>query len=147
MAENKRIVAIAGNFDPLHKFHLAHMKKARELGDKVIVIVQNDECVRRKNGYIVQTLRDRMALIEPYPFVDEVVANIDHDGTCAKTLRMVRPQIFAKGDDRNPDNMPKQEIAVCKELGILIVYGVGVKGASSRGIMRKVVEQILCQRS
>jgi hypothetical protein len=47
----------------------------------------------------------------------------DSDGTVCEALRTIRPDIFAKGGDRVDGNVP--EAAICKELGIEVVYGVG----------------------
>ena len=51
--------------------------------------------------------------------------SIDKDSTVAETLRMIRPQVFAKGGDRVTSRMPQKEIDVCREIGCEIVYGVG----------------------
>ena len=57
--------------------------------------------------------------------VNLVVLNIDSDGTCAETLRSIRPDIFAKGAEYTLDNIPESELAVCREIGCKVVTGVG----------------------
>ena len=84
-------------------------------------------------------LEERIELIEIYPFVDEVVASIDKDGTVAETLRWLKPDIFAKGGDRTPANMPQNEIDVCQEIGCKIIYGVGDRLQSSSDLVRRLV--------
>ena len=44
-------VLISGYFDPLHTGHLDYIKKAKELGDYLIVAVNSDESAIRKKGY------------------------------------------------------------------------------------------------
>jgi len=62
-----------------------------------------------------------------------VLSCIDKDGSSVETLRFYKPDIWAKGSDRTPDNMLQSEIDVCKEIGCKIVYGVGDKlNASSK---------------
>jgi len=61
----------------------------------------------------------------------EVLPTLDRDGSSVETLRVYKPDIWAKGGDRTPDNMLQSEIDVCKEIGCEIVYGVGDKLNSS----------------
>jgi len=133
----KQSVVIAGGFDPLHRGHIDHIKKAAELG-RLTVIVQSDEILERKKGYFLLPFEDRMAVISSIKGVSVVTPNIDKDGTCAETLKLVKPEIFAKGGDRTPDNMPQNEIETCKEIGCEIVYGVGDLLNSSSDIVRRL---------
>jgi len=127
-------VAVSGGFDPFpHIGHLAHFKLARELGDYLIVIVNSDEFLVRKKGTVHTPLSERLELVKAMRYVDEVVASIDHDQTVAETLRLIRPDVFAKGGDRTSDNMPAREIETCKEIGCKIVYDVQGRVRHSTG--------------
>ena len=136
-------VVVSGGFDPLNgRGHITHIQEARKLGDRLVVILSRDDQLVAKgnkpHGTFYPSVKDRIAIIRELRSVDEVVMNIDKDGTCAESLRMVRPQIFAKGGDRGPSNMPENEIAVCKEIGCEIVYGVGrAKDTSSSELVRR----------
>lgn len=130
-------VAIAGGFDPLHKGHLHHIKKARELGDTLIVILGTDEMLINKKGYAFMNLENRLQIVSSIKGVDEVVIAVDTDGSCAETLRELKPDIFAKGGDRTPDNMNLKEIEVCQNIGCKIIYGVGDLLDSSSTIVRR----------
>ena len=56
-------------------------------------------------------------------------------------MRLIQPDIYAKGGDRTPGNMAQMEIDVCNELGIRIVYGVGgEKIQSSSWLINKTGE-------
>jgi len=71
-------------------------------------------------------LEDRVAILEAIKYVDEiVVCGPTCDLTTLEILQKVKPQIFAKGGDRTPENMPPSEVELCRKLGIKIVYGVG----------------------
>lgn len=118
-------VAAAGAFDPLHGGHVAHLRAARRLGDRLVVILNPDSDLLLKKNYCFMPYEERKAILEELRCVDEVIPAIDGDGTVAETLRALRPDIFAKGGDRTPDRMPQSELDVCRELGITIVYGVG----------------------
>ena len=136
-------VAVSGGFDPLNGIgHLSHIQDAKKLGDRLVVILSSDNQLIAKGnkeaGTFYPSIADRIAIMRELKSVDEVVVNIDKDGTCTESLRMIRPQIFAKGGDRSPDNMPKKELAVCQEIGCQIVYNVGdLKTTSSSQLVKR----------
>jgi len=68
---------------------------------------------------------ERREIIKAIVGVDQAVASIDEDNTCADTLHYIQPDIFAKGGDRLPENMPNSELKACEKYDISIVYGVG----------------------
>lgn len=133
-------VAITLSFDLLHGGHIDHLEKAHQLGDKVIIIVDPDEFLIAKKGYALQSLASRlriaMFLLNNIDWIEDIVVSIDKNGTCAETLKMIKPDILAKGGDRTPDNMPQNEIDACQEIGCKIVYGIGDKLNSSSEIVR-----------
>jgi len=109
--DKKIVVAVSGGFDPINgKGHITHIREARKLGDALVLILSRDDQLIAKgnkpNGTFYPSYSERLIIMSEMRSVDKVVMNIDPDGTCAETLRMVRPQIFAKGGDRTPDNMP-----------------------------------------
>ena len=125
-----KTVAVSGYFDPVHKGHLELFKKARQLGDELVVIVNNDQQTIGKKGYIFMPAADRAELIASFDCVSKVVIATDRDGTVCETLRSVHPDIFANGGDRVETNTPEKQ--VCDELGIEMVYRVvGILGSSS----------------
>lgn len=139
MKEGKKVrVMVAGGFDPLHIGHLAHFQMAKKLGDWLIVSVNPDSDMIRKKGYCFMPLEERREIIKELRCVDEVLTTIDNDGTQAETLKLVKPDIFAKGGDRTPGNMPQNEVDACEEIGCKIVYGVGPKLTSSSELVRRI---------
>ena len=124
-----KIVATSGYFDPLHVGHLECLELARELGDKLIVIINNDLQAKLKKGKSFMSQEDRMKIIAALACVDEVFLSIDKDKTQCESLKYLRPNIFAKGGDRMTDEIP--EAKVCSDLGIKIVDGLGEKIRSS----------------
>lgn len=135
------VVAVCGGFDPVHVGHIRHFKEAKALGDRLVVILNTDEFLMKKKGYVFMPFEERKEVIASIRYVDEVVRCADADQTVAKSLELVKPDIFAKGGDRTADNMPKEEIEVCKRLGTRIVYGVGGgKVQSSSWLAAKLFE-------
>src|SRR4051812_39625597 len=66
-------VAVSGGFDPLHIGHVRMFKSARALGDKLVVILNNDNWLRDKKGFAFMPEKEREEIIEAFPFVDRVV--------------------------------------------------------------------------
>ncbi len=134
--DNPIIVAVSGYFNPLHVGHLEMIEKARELGDILVAIVNNDKQVAIKGSHPFMSEEDRVKIISALHDVDEVFLSIDDDQTVCKSLAEINPDIFANGGDRkNLNDVP--EFAICKELDIQMVDGLGNKiRASSEMISR-----------
>jgi cytidyltransferase-like protein len=123
--KNKVVVAVCGGFDPIHVGHIKHFRDAKKLGDILVVMLNTDDWLIKKKGYIFMKFEERKEIIESIRYVDKVTPVIDTNGSVAKTLEQLKPNIFAKGGDRTLDNIPGSEINVCERLGIKIVFGVG----------------------
>ena len=124
-----KIVATSGYFDPLHVGHLECLELAKELGDKLVVIVNSDFQAELKKGKSFMAEQDRMKIVSALRCVDEVFLSIDKDKTQCETLKYLKPDIFAKGGDRTSNEIP--EAKVCKEFSIKIIDGLGKKIRSS----------------
>lgn len=122
LIDNKKIVCVSGGFDPIHIGHVRMIQDAAKLGH-VIVIANSDEWLIRKKGYAFMTYEERQEILYAIKGVVDVVEAQDEDDTVCKTLRRLNPHIFANGGDRGDRNTP--EMAVCKELGIQMVWGMG----------------------
>lgn len=134
MKENRTVVA-SGYFDPIHVGHIEYLEMAAKLGDKLIVIVNNDNQAALKKGTPFMTEGDRLKIVSSLKCVDEVFLSIDEDPTVCRSLQAVSPDIFAKGGDRFVDEIP--EATICKEIGAEIVDGLGMKIRSSSDYYNK----------
>ncbi len=120
-----RIVVASGGFDPLHPGHASNLLEAKKLGDTLIAVVNGDGFLRAKKGKEFQDLKTRCQIVSFLRGVDYVVPfEIEDDSTVCEALRRLRPHVFAKGGDRAAPHLVP-EWAVCQELGIEIVFGVG----------------------
>lgn len=130
------VVAVSGYFNPLHVGHLEMIERAKKLGDKLIVIVNNDKQVALKGTVPFMPVDDRLKIISALRDVDEVFLCIDRDKTVCRSLAKVKPDIFANGGDRKSvGDVPEYDI--CQELNIKMVDGLGRKiRASSKIIAR-----------
>jgi len=134
LKENRTVVA-SGYFDPIHVGHIEYLEMAAKLGDKLIVIVNNDNQAVLKKGTPFMTEGDRLKIVSSLKCVDEVFLSIDEDPTVCRSLQAVSPDIFAKGGDRFVDEIP--EATTCKEIGAEIVDGLGMKIRSSSDYYNK----------
>ena len=123
------IVAVSGYFNPIHIGHLEMMKKAKELGDYLVVIINNDKQVKLKGSVPFMNAKDRAEIIKAIRYADTVFISVDKDKTVRRSLKIIKPDIFAQGGDRNEGNIPEAEI--CKKLNIKIIDGCGKKIRSS----------------
>ena len=126
-----RLVAVSGGFDPLHIGHVRMFKEARKLGDTLVVIINNDNWLRKKKGFVFMPQKERAELIRAFPFVDKVVLtdhkDNDADTSVCRMLKKLRPAVFANGGDRtSAKDIP--EVVVCRELGIKMAFNVGKGG-------------------
>jgi cytidyltransferase-like protein len=136
MPDIPRVVVCSGGFDPFHVGHLDHFLAAKALGDKLVVVINRDEFLLRKKGYVFMPLEERVDIIRNLRCVDEVVVAVDDDQSVAETLRLVKPQIFAQGKDRVEGNIPQAELDVCGEIGCEVRYGVAGRHRSSSEVAR-----------
>ena len=135
MEKEETIVAVSGYFDPIHVGHLELIQKAKTLGDKLVVIVNNTKQAHLKKGFEFMPFEERLKIVKALQDVDEVVASIDEDKTQCKTLAMLKPHIFANGGDRHQGEIPESE--TCRQHGIKMIDGLGGKIQSSSELTKK----------
>lgn len=121
------IISTSGAFDPVHVGHVRCIQassKLKGLCGELIVIVNGDGFLMRKKGFVFMPFEERLEIINAIAGVDYVVGWDDGSQFVSGALKILRPDIFAKGGDRSdPDKVP--EFEVCQEIGCQIVFGVG----------------------
>lgn len=134
-------VAVSGGFDPIHIGHVRMFNEARKLGDKLVVILNNDNWLNKKKGFHFMPETERKEIIEGMRAVDKVMLTghpkVPEDMSVCRELEILKPDIFANGGDRKTDNVPEYEI--CKRLGIRMEFNVGRGGKVQSS--SKLVEQ------
>ena len=132
-----KIVILSGFFNPLHGGHLDMIEEGAVMGDKLVVIVNNDVQQKLKKGKIILDEKNRLRLISALKYVDDAVLSIDQDPTVVETIRIIAREhqndqlIFANGGDRSSAKVVP-ETGVCEEFGIKMVYGVGSQEVEKR---------------
>jgi len=144
----QKIVAVSGGFDPVHIGHVRMFNEAKKLGDRLVVILNNDNWLKKKKGYVFMPESERKEIIESFASVDEVFVT-EHpenpiDMSVCGELKKVQPHIFANGGDRHAHNVP--EVAVCEFIGCDMVFNVGTGGKvqSSSWLIAKSIGEAPC---
>jgi len=139
--KKKIVVAVSGGFDPIHVGHVRMFEETKKMGDKLVVILNNDNWLKKNMGFVFMPQQERAEIIKNIKWVDNVVftghkPNTNDMSVCAE-LRKLKPNIFANGGDRKLDNIP--EVPVCEEIGCKMVFNVGKGGKiqSSSWLLKK----------
>lgn len=130
------VVATGGCFDLLHPGHVATLRAARALGDRLVVCLNSDASVRRLKGpgRPVVGQEDRAAVLEALECVDQVVV-FDED-TPTAVLRRLRPDVWVKGGDYAVADLPEAE--ALDEWGGRVVVLPFLEGRSTTRIIEEV---------
>ncbi|WP_159618392.1 D-glycero-beta-D-manno-heptose 1-phosphate adenylyltransferase [Arthrobacter zhaoguopingii] len=98
-AEGRRIVLTNGCFDVLHRGHTAYLNQAKQLGDVLVVAVNDDDGVRRLKGpdRPINPVADRAGVLAALSCVDYVT--VFSTDTPVPLIEALRPDIYAKGGD------------------------------------------------
>lgn len=139
--KNKAII-VSGYFNPLHKGHIEYFHKAKELGDFLFVIINNDLQRDLKESKKFMLEDERALIVNELSVVDKVFISIDQDKSVSKTIEKIFNEFsssylisFANGGDQNNNLIP--ESYVCKKLNIKLVDGLGSKIQSSSWLLNK----------
>ena len=127
--KNKRqksiVVVVSGGFDPVHVGHVRLFREAKKLGDILIIILNNDNWLLAKKGYVFMPEKERKEVLEAFTDVDEVIltghSKNPKDISVCKELLKIKPDIFANGGDRYPKNIPSPEVKTCKTNGLFLI--------------------------
>jgi len=96
-AKNKKVVQCHGVFDLLHIGHIRHFEQAKKLGDILVVTVTPDRYVNKGPNRPVFSEELRAEAIAALDCVDYVAIN--EWPTAVETIRLLKPDIYAKGTD------------------------------------------------
>ena len=138
----KKAIIVSGYFNPLHKGHLELFEKAKEVGDALIVIVNNDKQREMKGSKFFMDEQERVQIIRALSIVDMAWISIDEDSTQNETLKLMFGKFnetyklaFANGGDQNNNTIPERQ--VCDQYGIELIDGLGDKIQSSSWLLDK----------
>ncbi|HEV7585830.1 MAG TPA: PfkB family carbohydrate kinase, partial [Solirubrobacteraceae bacterium] len=130
------VVATGGCFDLLHAGHIGTLQAARALGDCLIVCLNSDRSVSRLKGAgrPVVPEHDRARVLAALACVDAV--RIFEEDTPARVLDELRPDVWAKGGDYDPCELPERSlIETWRGRVVALPY---LDGRSTTGLLEEV---------
>ena len=130
------VAMVDGAFDPLHRGHVEYFKAATTLGVPLLCNVASDRYVRTKHPPLLSE-DDRAAIVDAIRFITYTHVNQFDTETI---LRELRPRYYVKGKDWI-GRLPSDQVAICGELGIEVVYLDTVLDSSSRILQQFTREQ------
>ena len=138
----KKLIIVSGYFNPLHKGHLQLFEKAKEVGDLLCVIVNNDIQRELKGSKFFQDQDERIQIIRALSIVDMAWISVDKDSTQNATLKVMVDKFygsmklaFANGGDQTNETIPEAE--VCRMFNIELIDGLEDKIQSSSWLLDK----------
>ncbi|MEO8402520.1 MAG: bifunctional D-glycero-beta-D-manno-heptose-7-phosphate kinase/D-glycero-beta-D-manno-heptose 1-phosphate adenylyltransferase HldE [Gammaproteobacteria bacterium] len=137
--KGKRIVFTNGCFDILHAGHVIYLQQAKQLGDVLVLAINDDESVKRLkgSGRPINNAEQRMAVLASLGVVDWVTSY--NDDTPERLLKKLQPDILVKGGDYTIDQVVGADI-VRAYGGDVRILGV-IKNLSTTAIIDRVVKQ------
>lgn len=104
----QKLVFTNGVFDLLHVGHLDYLEKARELGDALLVAINDDESTRRYKGEfrpLVPALERGRLLAALKPVTAVMTFG---EATAERLLALIKPHIYVKGGDYADKPLPER---------------------------------------
>ncbi len=131
-------VFTVGVYDLLHKGHVELYRRAKGLGDYLIVAAQDSDFILKykPDAKILNSTEDRKYMIQSIRYVDEVITYTDVD----KIVKEVDFDIFVTGPDQCHDGF-KRAIKWCEEHGKEHIVLGRTEGISSSELKAKIAEK------
>lgn len=136
--QGKKIVFTNGCFDILHAGHVTYLQQAKQLGDYLIVAINDDASVKKLKGPTrpINHVAQRMAVLASLGVVDLVTSF--KDATPQRLLKLLQPDILVKGGDYIPEQVVGAEI-VNAYGGEVRVLGV-IKNVSTSLMIDRIIK-------
>ncbi|MDM8568926.1 bifunctional D-glycero-beta-D-manno-heptose-7-phosphate kinase/D-glycero-beta-D-manno-heptose 1-phosphate adenylyltransferase HldE [Thiotrichales bacterium HSG1] len=142
MARNngETVVMTNGCFDILHAGHVQYLTQAKQLGDRLVVAINNDDSVRSLKGdkRPINTLEQRMAVLNALECVDWVIP-FDED-TPKELICNILPDILVKGSDYQVEQIAGSD-CVLNNGGQVLTLDF-LKGCSTSEIINSIKEKL-----
>jgi len=139
-ANGEKVVATNGCFDILHPGHVRYLQQAKTLGDRLVVLVNSDDSVKRLKGpeRPVNNLEHRMEMLAALECVDWVAA-FEQD-TPGEVIAQLLPDILVKGGDYTDITGIAGHDSVLAAGGEVKILSF-IEGHSTTGIIRTIKEK------
>ncbi len=133
----KKVLTV-GVYDLLHKGHVELFRRARGLGDYLIVAAQESDFIHKykPSAKVLNSTEDRKYMIKSIRYVDEVISYTDVD----KIVQEVDYDVFVTGTDQCHAGF-QRAIEWCEEHGKEHIVLGRTEGVSSSELKSKILEK------
>jgi D-glycero-beta-D-manno-heptose 1-phosphate adenylyltransferase len=134
----RRVVLTNGVFDLLHTGHLYYLKKARELGDALMIALNADASVRALKGPArpVQSEEQRAYALGALECVDAIA--IFREPRLTAEIRALRPDVYCKAGDYTLEKLNPEERTALQDVGAEIKFLPFLPGFSTTNLIARI---------
>lgn len=138
-AAGKRIVLANGCFDLVHVGHVRYLQAARAQGDLLVVGINSDASARalKGPGRPILSASERAEIIAAFACVD--VVTIFEEPTVEELVRILQPDVHAKGTDYTADSVPERQVV--RSYGGTVAIVGDTKRHSSKELVERIVKR------
>jgi D-beta-D-heptose 7-phosphate kinase / D-beta-D-heptose 1-phosphate adenosyltransferase len=138
-AKGRKVVFTNGCFDLLHVGHIQYLQQAKNLGDLLVIGLNDDASVRKLKGEGRPLIEEkqRAQLMSALECVDFIV--FFSEDTPKKLLETLRPDILVKGGDYTPDEVVGRDLV--ESYGGRLEVLPFVDGVSTTSIVNTIIER------
>jgi glycerol-1-phosphate dehydrogenase [NAD(P)+] len=135
-------VYVIGVFDLFHRGHVEFLKKARSLGEKLIIAVNGDDMVSEYKRKPLMPEQDRLEIIKTCKYVDDAFIINEYDNK--EYIEKYNIDVIVHGSDWERSSYLEQ---ICvteeylKENNVEVVFIPYTSGISTSGLIRQISEQ------
>ncbi len=134
--KGKKIVFTNGCFDIIHIGHIRYLKKAKALGDLLVLGLNTDSSVKILKGKArpIMSEKERAEILGSFEMIDYIV--LFNDETPIKLISKIKPDILVKGADYKGKEVVGTDVV--KRFGGKVKLIKFEKGKSTSALIKKI---------
>jgi ethanolamine-phosphate cytidylyltransferase len=138
-----KIVYCDGTFDLLHPGHVSFLKKAKELGDYLVVGIHDDPTMEARlcSGMPILTVQERVLNVLAMKYVDDVIIGAPYVIT-RELMDQVLPSVVVQGSNPTRTNQ-EDAFNVPKQLGIYREIESGFPDFTAKTVIRRILDNYM----
>ncbi len=119
----KKIILVGGCFDVFHYGHLIFLKKAKQQGDVLVILLESDAAIRaRKKKRAFHNQRERAEILASVTYVDYIIpiGFLKDDASYLRIIRQLKPTIIAvsEGDPQLKNKKRQAKLVGCEVITV-----------------------------
>jgi ethanolamine-phosphate cytidylyltransferase len=134
-----RVVYCDGTFDLLHPGHVSFLRKAKELGDYLVVGIHDDPTMEARlcRGMPIMTLQERVLNVLAIKYVDDVIIGAPYVIT-RELMDQIEPSVVVQGSNPTRTNQ-EDAFRVPKQLGIYAEVQSEYPNVTAKSVIHRVL--------